>query len=184
MNTRKLSFASVPKLCVIAFALLLSLGAPSQALDLPAVVDEYRLLVKEWELRPPVPKEPRYQLVVRGNSFPIEPKFIAQSVRGNSVLASDVDSVFSRQLKEVMEAKGTIMLKVASLEANGPLFVRSLKLFDFEDSYQRALNYGSPILNLEAADVRKLSFGNYSESIERLSDKEWRRLECRDRQPK
>jgi hypothetical protein len=172
--------------CVLTalFLSLLNLYAASASTvgkTLPAVVEEFRLLTERWKLLPPSQAEPRYTLVLdRGGderTFPIEPAFIAQSLRGNQVDESEVASLV-RNYVEQTEARrrGMLMVKLAALRPTSPIFVRSFKIFDVAASFDRASRLGSPVLNLEAADVKELGMKGYSRQINEMTAAEWQRL--------
>jgi hypothetical protein len=169
----------------ILLSLLFLSTANSLAVELPPVVEEYRLLAQAWTLQPPSEHEKRYVLVVqRGRksyAWPLEPGFIAQSLRGNSVPDAEVPALTEQHMAQLRATTGDVMLKLASFEEGGELFVRSVKLFNIAESFERARQFGSPILNAEAAEIRQLTLSQYSERIAKSSDSDWKRLQHRPR---
>lgn len=182
-NIVRKSFRSQIKTGVILLALFCLSTAGCVALDLPPVVEEYRLLAQSWTLQPPEGNEKRYVLVVqRGRksyAWPLEPGFIAQSMHGNNVADAEIPTLNQQCITQLRATAGDVMLKLASFQEGGELFVRSAKLFNPADSFERARQFGSPILNIEAADVRQFSLSQYSEHITHASDADWKRLEHR-----
>src|SRR5262249_36268052 len=114
----------LPRLCrwclALIFVCFTSCLIPSIcfAVDLPPVVDEYRLLADHWAVRDPLGADPRYCLEVKHDggqySWPIEPGWIAQSVKGNGVSDQDVPGVALAHMKEIQRSSGYLMFKVAS----------------------------------------------------------------------
>jgi hypothetical protein len=182
-NIVRNSIHSLIRSGVIWLWLLFLSTATSSAVDLPPVVEEYRLLAQSWMLQPPLENEKRYLLVVqhgrKSYAWPLEPGFIAQSLRGNNVPDAEISALTEQHIAQLRATTGDVMLKLASFQEGGELFVRSLKLFNIAESFQRARQFGSPILNIEAAEVRQFTLAQYSQGISQASDSDWKRLSHR-----
>jgi hypothetical protein len=156
---------------------------PAAAIELPPVVEEYRLLARSWTLEGPSGQDDRFVLAVmhKGRSYrwPVEPGWIAQSLQGNNVKDKDVTELLMNHIKQTNASSGDLMFKLASLRDRGELFVRSFKLFDAADSYQRASQLGSPILNMDANEVHQLGIARYTKEVNRTTDIDWLKIERR-----
>jgi hypothetical protein len=172
---------------LVSITLFASLHAPANAHDLPPVVDEFRLIAQDWSVStdPKAPPNPGYMLIVNRDgasyTFPIELGFIAQSVAGNGVAEQDVEKTALGHIQEMAQAKGILIFKVASLTANGDLFVRSFKIFDIEDSFHKACQLGSPILNRDNREVAKMGLSRYRRGVEAVTDADWVQVQRRPR---
>lgn len=173
--TKSIILISVSVLC----------GQSVRSHDLPPVVDEYRLLSSDWEVRSSSGPQPGETYFLQANhngktfQWKIEPGFVAQSLRGNAVQSDQVDGLTISHIQKMIGKTGGLMFKVASLTPGGPLFVRSMKLFDAHDSFERATKLGSPILNLESGEVRKIGFAEYEKRVAATAEKDWKQVETR-----
>ena len=105
--------------------------------------------------------------------FPIKNGFIAQSVAGNDVSDKDVTGLAIRHIEDTSSHGGILIFKIASLQDKGPLFVRSLKIFDEDESFQKACKLGSPVLQMDAGDVIKLGRSGYIQRVVDVTDRDW-----------
>ena len=105
--------------------------------------------------------------------FPIKNGFIAQSVAGNDVSDKDINGLAVQHIEDTNSHRGILIFKIASLQDKGPLFVRSLKIFDEDESFQKACKLGSPVLQMDAVDVIKLGRSGYIQRVVDVTARDW-----------
>lgn len=164
----------------------------------PAVLEEYRVVVPEWRIETRTdqtatpsdnPSAIDSWVVVSHNKrnyrWPIRNEFINRTFK-HEVTAHGASSdlaLVREHIQSISDSQGTgpLILKLASTERSSPLFVMSLKVFDVEDSYNKADKLGSPILNMDADEVKRLGLSKYRAQIEKVSAESWREIERRGR---
>lgn len=169
-------------LCVLALV-----TTASARFMLPPVVDEYRVLADTWQIQMAegAPMESGLSLVVqhKGNTYtwPIEFKWVTDSLDGKIDDDAGAEQFMLKHIKvtEGDKAKGPLVIKVAALKSGGALFVRSFKIFDLDQSFVRACKFGSPMLNMDTTQIRKMDLKKYRKKIYEVTDKDWALVESR-----
>jgi len=167
---------------------LVLLTAPASArFDLPPVIDEYRVLADTWQIQmaEDMPVERSLSLVVRHRdksyTWPIEFKYVSDSFDGKIDDDAAAEQFVLQHIKttQAEKGKGPLVIKIAAWKKGGELFVRSFKIFDVDQSFERARKFGSPMLNMDAIEIQKMDLKRYRKKIVEATDRDWSLVEHR-----
>jgi len=158
---------------------------------LPPVLERYVLVADSWKLH--IKRDwfgfgPGAQCQVevsRGAQkllLPIDLLFLASRIDSNLLCTGGGEGKMIAYLESVQKQHGRqpLVVEVASLEKGGKLFDAGLWLMDDSSQYKSACQYGSDLLNLDAARVRALGDAiEYRRKLVELSDRDWDTLSQR-----
>lgn len=186
-TSRPLHCIKTVSLPLISVALLLISPAMAR-FDLLPVVDEYRVLADTWQVQmaEDKPMQNSLSIIVRHHNksykWPIQFRYVSDAFSEGKVDDDEAAEKFVLQHIKVTEAskeKGPLVIKIASFEKGGDLFVRSFKIFDVEDSFKTARKYGSPMLEMDANEIQKMDLKAYRKKIIEVTNKDWAQIEHR-----
>jgi hypothetical protein len=175
MNMRKLCCA----VALILFGSVLSCTCARANYYVVPSAESYTIIVDSWKLTRSSPGGDidRLEVVYKGkaHNWPIDRFLLADRTNSDSI-CTGTDERFTRGYLEQLNTTKPkeIRVEVVAPKKGDPLKVAGVWSVDFKQSWERAIKWGSRVLNLSAWEVRVLKTPkHYERKLREFSDQQW-----------